>query len=175
MNEALIFLLDLALIGAGGAGACAALVAVGAARRHAPALLALGLYAVVAGVALTLAPQLLWERARSDNAFLGHVAFTLVLTPVGLLLVVAGARALRGRDRGRQTAGRAILLALAGSALMLAILAARGPGAWQTGSGQFGLDVIGATVVIGAIVFVVGRVSERTPTGPTPASPPSGR
>ena len=165
VNEALIFLLDLILLGAGAALACAALVAFGGARRNSAALLALGLYALVVGLALALAPQLLWERARTDNAFLGHALFTLLLTPVALCLIVAGARALRGRGRPWPTVGLATLLALAGSALMIAILVARGAGAWQSGSGQFGLDVVAATVAIGAALFVLGRRLGDAPAG----------
>jgi hypothetical protein len=166
MDEGLVFLLDLLLLGAGSVLACAALVAFGGARRNAPALLPLGLYTLVAGIALTLVPQLLWERARTDNAFLGHVLFTLLLVPVGLLLLIAGAVTLRGRGQPWAIAGRGLLLALAASALMMAVLAARGPGIWQTGSGQFGLDVIAITVAIGATLFVLGRRLGRAPAGP---------
>ena len=166
MDEGLVFLLDLLLLGAGSGLACAALVAFGGTRRNAPALLPLGLYTLVAGLALTLVPPLLRERARTDNAFLGHVLFTLLLAPVGLLLLIASAVALRGRGQAGPLVGRGLLLALAGAALMIAVLAARGPGAWQTGSGQFGLDVIAVSVAIGATLFVVGRRLGGAPAGP---------
>jgi hypothetical protein len=106
----------------------------------------LGLYAMVVGLALTLAPQ-----------FLGHALFMLLLTPVCLWLIVVGGRALRGRDRPWPRVVRATVLALAGSALMIASLVARGPDAWPSGSGQFSLDVVAATVAIGAAIFVLGR------------------
>ena len=68
MTEASLFLLDLLLLGIGGVVAGIAAIALGGPRRNAPALVALGLYVVVAGIALALTPQLLWERARTDKA-----------------------------------------------------------------------------------------------------------
>ncbi len=163
MNEALIFMLDLLLLGTGGILACVALVAFGGARRNAPALLSLGLYALIAGVALFLVPQLLWERARTDNAFLGHALFTLMLVPVGLLLTIAGARSWQGKEQPWASIVRPILLVGTGTALMLIYLVLRGPGAWQTGSGQFGLDIIVATVATGAAIFSLGRRQDAAP------------
>lgn len=165
MNESLIFLLDLLLLGTGGALACAALVAFGGARRNATALLPLGLYTLLAGITLFLVPQLLWARARTDNAFLGQAAFTLILTPLGLLLTIGGARAGRSQDHPWQTIVRPILLVSGGIALLLIVLVLRGSGAWQTGSGQFGLDIILVAVAIGAIIFALGRRSEAASIG----------
>ncbi len=166
MTEQLIFLLDLLILGTGSTLACAALAAFGGARRNATALLPLGLYALIAGLALFLAPQFLWERARTDNAFLGQAAFTLLLVPVGLTLAIAGARAIRGNAQPWAAIVRPILLVGAGTAAMLATLVLRGPGAWQTGSGQFGLDVIAATVAIGAAIFFLGRRQGDRPAKP---------
>jgi hypothetical protein len=157
VTEQLIFLLDLLLLGTGSLLACVSLVAFGGARRNAPALLPLGLYTLVAGLALFLLPQFLWQRARTDNAFLGQAVFTLLLVPVGLLLVIVGARAGRGKDQPWTAIVRPILLVCAGTAVLLTILVLRGPGAWQTGSGQFGLDVIAVTVAIGVAIYFLGR------------------
>ena len=145
--EVFYWLLDLAILGLGCLLACVAMVRFGGVARNGPGLLATGLYAIAVGVGLTLLPQLLWERARSDNAFLG------------LLLTVGGGLGLRDRPRPGARAVRALLVAAGGAALSGLLLALRGPGAWQIGSGQFGFEIILACVVIGAAVFALARRS----------------
>jgi hypothetical protein len=71
------FLLELALLGAAGLLALAGIVAFGGARRNGAGLLATGLYALVAGLSLSIVPTLRWPIAATDNAFIGHFLFTL--------------------------------------------------------------------------------------------------
>ena len=157
------FLLELVLLGVAGLLALAGFIAFGGARRNGVALLAVGLAALAAGLALSVVPLLRWPIATTDNAFMGHFMFTAGLGLLGLLLVLGGGAGLHGGGRFR--AGAALALALAGvaAACAVALLIARGPEPWQTrptatfGSGTFGFDVIVAWVAIGAAIFFLGR------------------
>lgn len=82
------FLLELALLGAAGLRVPAGLRAL--ARRNDAALLATGLYALAAGVAISAVPLVCWTAAATDNAFLGHVLFTVGLVPLRLALAIGG-------------------------------------------------------------------------------------
>ena len=163
MLAGLFFLLDLALLGVAGLLALAGFIFFGGARRNGTALLAVGLYALAAGLALSAVPTLRWPVAATDNAFMGHFLFTAGLVPLGLLLIVAGASGLRGGGQGRVGAVLALVLAGAGTAGAVVLLLARGPEPWQTrptdtfGSGTFGFDIILAGVAIGAAIFLLGR------------------
>ena len=154
MTEGTIFLAELAVV-----VGVVVLALVGAASPGGS--LAAGLYALVTGVLLVLVPYLGWDVARTDNAFLG-------LYLIGLLAAVAGA-VLAGRALVRARAGwnRRTVVAAAGTAavaavLALALLVVRGPGAWRTGSGQFGLDVIVVDVALGLAVYLVAARLGRT-------------
>ncbi len=157
------FLLELVLLGVAGLLALAGFIVFGGARRNGIALLAVGLYALAAGLALSVVPLLRWPVARTDNAFLGHFMFTAGLGLLGLLLVLGGGEGLRVSGRFRAGTVLAVSLAGAGTACAVALLLARGPEPWQTrptatfGSGTFGFDVIVAWVAIGAAIFFLGR------------------
>jgi len=157
------FLLELVLLGATGLLALAGFIVFGGVRRNGIALLAVGLYALAAGLALSVVPLLRWPVATTDNAFLGHFMFTAGLGLLGLLLVLGGGAGLRGGGRSRAGTVLAVSLAGAGTACAVALLLARGPEPWQTrptatfGSGTFGFDVIVAWVAIGAAIFFLGR------------------
>ena len=146
--EGVFFLLELALLGGAGLLALAGFIFFGGARRNGAALLATGLYALAAGLALSAVPLLYWPVATTDNAFMGHFLFTMGLVPLGLLLAIGGAAGLRGGGRGQAGAILALVLAGLATALAVALLLARGPEPWQTrptatfGSGTFGFDVI---------------------------------
>ena len=163
--EGTLFVVELVLIGVGCAAALASLVAFGGASRNRVGLLAFGLYSVACGLGVSLIPQMFWPVAREDNAFLGHLLFSLMLVPVGLILVVAGGIQVARRSNARPVALRAVLLAVGGATLSLGLLAVRGPEPWQTrptdvwGSGTFGFDIIAASVVIGLVVYFAGRSS----------------
>ena len=65
---------------------------------------------------------------------------------------------LRGRREGPGGSLAAGLLAgLVAAALAVGWLVLRGPGAWATGSGQFGLDVMAITVVLVAAAAAVAH------------------
>ena len=157
------FVLELVLLGVAGLLALAGCISFGGARRNGAALLATGLYALAAGLALSIVPLLRWPVAATDNAFIGHFMFTAGLVPLGLLLAIGGVAGLRGGERGRAGAGLALVLAGVGTAGAVALLLARGPEPWQTrptatfGSGTFGFDVILAWVAIGVASFLLGR------------------
>jgi hypothetical protein len=131
--------------------------------RNRAGLLALGVYLLVFGVGLSLLPQLLWPVARTDNAFLGQFPLSLLLLLFGLILTITAGVSLARRGQAWPIAGRALLLAVAGVVFSLGLLIARGPVPWQTrdtdlfGAGTFGFDIIVASVVIGVLVFAIGR------------------
>jgi hypothetical protein len=159
MSEATIFLIDLALLA--GAGVLAL-----AAGSSAGGSLASGLYALVTGVLLVFVPYLAWEVARTDNAFLGLSLIGVLTAALGAVLAV---RALvrRGAGRSRGAALTAAGVAAAAAVVALALLLARGPDAWRTGSGQFGLDVAAVDVALGVATYFAAdrlgrRVSRRT-------------
>jgi hypothetical protein len=159
MSEATIFLIDLALLA--GAGVLAL-----AAGSSAGGSLASGFYALVTGVLLVFVPYLAWEVARTDNAFLGLSLIGVLAAALGAVLAV---RALvrRGAGRSRRAVLTAAGVAAAAAVVALALLLARGPDAWRTGSGQFGLDVIAVDVALGVTAYFaadrLGRgVSRRT-------------
>ncbi|MDP9375113.1 MAG: hypothetical protein M3Q65_22225 [Chloroflexota bacterium] len=160
--EGVFFLLELVLLGAAGLLALAGFVFFGGARRNGVALLAVGLYALAAGLALSVVPLLRWPVATTDNAFMGHFLFTAGLVPLGLLLAIGGGAGLRSGGRGRAGV-LALALSGVGTACAVALLLARGPEPWQTrptstfGSGTFGFDIILAWTAIGAAVFLLGR------------------
>ena len=167
--EGLFFLVELILIGALGVAACAGLVAFGGAARNGAGLLALGAYMFAFGVGLSLLPQLLWPVASTDNAFLGQFALSFLLLLFGLILAIATGIGLTRRGNAGPIVGRALALAAVGVALSLVLLIVRGPEPWQTrdtavfGAGTFGFDVILASVVVGVLVFVIGRNARSSP------------
>lgn len=154
--EGLFFLLDVALVGGGGVLAFASLFAFGGARRNALALVAAACYMLSAGVALSAIPMLYWPVARQDNAFLGHFMLTFLALAIGGVLLAAGLLSLEAGRRARALAV-GLVQSLLGLVPFVALLIARGPDVWRTGSGQFGLDVIAAGVAIGAVLFIVAR------------------
>ena len=159
----LFFLLDAALIGAAWLLAVAGVFRSGGARRDGPGRLAAGLYALAAGLALSIVPALRWPIAATDNAFLGQWMLTVLTLVIGAILAVLGWVDLRADRRRPAVAGLALALAGVGTALAVAVLLLRGPEPWQTrptatfGSGTFGFDVVAAGVAIGAAVFFLGR------------------
>ncbi len=159
MSEMVIFLVDLALV----VVACVIdLIAASGAGR-----LAAGVDAVVTGAGLLVLPPLAWEAARTDNAFLGLYLIGLLAVLLGAALAVTALLRLRGgTDPGRVLAiggGTGLGAAL----LALAWLLVRGPGAWATGSGQFGLDVVAVAVVLGAAAHLA---ASRLAPGPQTAA-----
>jgi hypothetical protein len=147
MNEAGVFLADLALVAAAGLLALAD-------GASASGRLAAGLYGLAMGATLLLVPALTWEVARTDNAFLGLYFIALLAAGFGVLLAARAAFRRRARPdlRGLVTAVAAAVFA---SGLALLLLRVRGPGAWRTGSGEFGLDVILADVALGAAAYLL--------------------
>lgn len=162
--EFLYFLFDLALIVTGSVALLASLILFGGADRNARAVVAVACYMILTGPVITVAPEARWPVARQDNAFIGNILLTTLEAIAGLALLTT---ALIATPRGQRlrTVARGILPALAGAATFTAILLARGPGAWRTGSGQFGADVIVANVLLGAFLFVLMR------RGPAPLKP----
>ena len=154
--EGVFFLLDVALVVGGGVLAFATLFIFGGARRNALALVVVGCYMVSAGVALSAIPMVYWPVARQDNAFLGHFMLTFLALAIGGVLLAAGLLSLEAGRRARALAV-GLVQSLLGLVPFVALLIARGPDAWRTGSGQFGLDVIAAGVAIGAVLFFVAR------------------
>ena len=154
--EGLFFLLDVALVGGGGVLAFATLFIFGGARRNALALVVAACYMVSAGVALSAIPMLYWPVVRQDNAFLGHFMLTFLALAIGGVLLAAGLLSLEAGRRARALAV-GLVQSLLGLVPFVALLIARGPDVWRTGSGQFGLDVIAAGVAIGAVLFFVAR------------------
>jgi len=147
MPEALLFVVDLALVLAAGGFALT--------RSSVAGRLAAGLYSLVTGLALWLVPAAAWEVARTDNAFLGLYLLALLALGLGAALVVMAALRLRGRARRPAVLVPAAWPAAVAAAAAVALLAVRGPAAWATGSGQFGLDVVVIDVALGVAAFVV--------------------
>ena len=148
MTEFVIFLLDLGLV----VGASA--VAVVAPGRMS-SMLAAGLYALLTGVGLIALPVASWDVAHTDNAFLGLYLIGVFGMILGVILLLRALVRLRWEPRSQ--AGRAVGVGLATTALGLGLLAVRGPGAWATGSGQFGLDVVVVDILLGVAAFLVAR------------------
>lgn len=154
--EAIFFLIDIALITLASLSLSVSLVLFGGAGRNARAVVAVACYMVVAGLALSAVPLLLWPVARQDNAFIGNIMLSLVAVVVGSVLLIAG---LLRTSRGQRAHGvaRGALLGIAGAAIFTGLLLLRGPGAWRSGSGQFGVDVILVGLAVGAILFALTR------------------
>ncbi len=154
MSETTIFLLELVVVM--GMGVLAAIGGASPSRS-----LAAGLYALVTGALLVLVPYLTWEVARTDNAFLGLYLIGLLAAMFGALLTV---RALVQPQAwwSRRAILAAGATAAVTAALALVLLVVRGPGAWRTGSGQFGLDVIVVDAALGlAAYFAAARLARR--------------
>jgi hypothetical protein len=147
MNEGVIFVVELVLLGAAGLAAAGASSASGR--------LAAGLHAAVTGAGLLLIPLLGWEAAHTDNAFLGLYLIAILAVLLGVALSVVAVLRLRGSP-ARPRAAAAAIGAVA-AILALAWLTLRGPGAWVTGSGQFGLDVILVALGLGVIAYLAGQ------------------
>lgn len=162
--EFVYFLFDLALIATGSLVLFTSLVLFGGAGKNARAVVAVACYMTLAGLAITVAPEARWPVARQDNAFIGNILLTLLEVFAGLALLTTGLLA-TGRGQRVRTVARGSLPALAGAVTFTAILLARGAGAWRTGSGQFGADVIVANVLLGAFLFLLMR------RGPAPLEP----
>ena len=155
MSEFVVFLVELALL----ALAAGVAVAVGS---HAGGRLAAGTYTLVTGCGLVVVPLLAWEVARTDNAFLGLYLIGILAVLLGIGLAVAALVRLRSEGQFGQRAGAAAGAGLVAAVVALAWLAVRGPGAWATGTGQFGLDVIVVAIVLGLAAYLAGRrLSER--------------
>jgi hypothetical protein len=148
MTEFVIFLVDLALLVIAGGLA----IRLGA---NPDGRLAAGLYAVVIGAGLLLVPLLGWEVARTDNAFLGLYLIALLAVALGAGLAIAALLALRRGASSGQALAVSAGVGVVAAALALVWLTVRGPGAWATGSGQFGLDVVVVAVVLGVAAHVV--------------------
>ena len=149
MTEFAIFLAELVLLLVA-AGLAAALPARPGAR------LAAGVYWLATGVGLCAVPLAAWDVARTDNAFLGLYLLGALAALLGAGLTAAGLVALRDDPRRGSTALRAAAAALGAVALALGWLALRGPGAWATGSGQFGLDVAAVWLLLAGAAYAVG-------------------
>ena len=152
--EGVFFLLDVALVGGGGMLAFATLFAFGGARRNALALVVAACYMLSAGVVLSVIPMVYWPVARQDNAFLGHFMLTFLALAIGGVLLAAGLLSLEAGRRMRALAA-GLVQSLLGLVPFVALLIALGPGAWRTGSGQFGFHVIAARGAMGAVLFMV--------------------
>ena len=156
--EFVFFLLDLVLVAA--AGVAAFVVGRRSGERRASGLLASGIYWLAIAIVLWVVPTASWARARTDNAFLGLYPIAIVAFVIGVPAVWAGVRRL-SRSVGPRGLALAGLVAAVGVALACVVLLARGPEAWQTGSGQFGLDVVALDVLIAIGVFAIA-VQSRT-------------
>jgi hypothetical protein len=148
MSEFLMFLVDLGLV----VGVSAFAVV---ARGRVSGRLAAGVYALLTGVGLLLLPMQGWEVARTDNAFLGLYLIALLVLILGVVVTVGAVLRLRAEPRSRPVP--ALLAALVAAALALGLLAVRGPGAWATGSGQFGMDDNAVDVALGLAAYFAGR------------------
>lgn len=147
MTEGAIFLGELVLVfGVGMLG----VVAGGSVSGS----LAAGLYGLATGVLLVLVPVLGWEIARTDNAFLGLYLIGLLAASFGAFLTVRAALRLRVR-RIPGVIPTAVTASVVTAGLAAVLLIARGPGAWRTGSGQFGLDVIVADVALALAAYLM--------------------
>lgn len=116
--------------------------------------LAAGLYGLATGFVLLVVPMLAWEVARTDNAFLGLYLIGLLAVLFGAFLTVRAAVRLRAR-RGRGVIPTAVTAAVVTAGLAAVLLVVRGPGAWRTGSGQFGLDIIVADVALALAAYLM--------------------
>lgn len=145
MTEGGIFLADVALVA--GAGLLALAAGVSGSGR-----LAAGLYGIATGATFVVLPALEWDVARTDNAFLGLYFVALLAVLLGVVLTGRAVFGGRAQLRGRGVAA-ALGAAAVASGLALLLLAVRGPDAWRTGSGQFGLDVVAACVALGAAAY----------------------
>ena len=148
MTEFVIFLVDLGLVVAASA---VAVVVYG----RMSSLLATGLYALLTGVGLIVVPIASWDVARTDNAFLGLYLIGVFAVILGAILLLRALLRLRWEPRRRP--GQAVGVGLVAAVVALGVLAVRGPGAWATGSGQFGLDVVVAGVLVGVATFIAAR------------------
>ena len=148
MTEFVIFLVDLGLV------MVASGVAVVSPGRMA-SLLADGVYALLTGVGLLVLPIASWDVARTDNAFLGLYLIGVFAVILGGALILRAL--LRLRSEPRREIRPALLVGVVGTVVALGLLAVRGPGAWATGSGQFGLDVVVIDVLIGVAVYFAAR------------------
>src|SRR5215472_10902122 len=147
MTEGAIFLGELALVlGVGVLGVLAGGSLSGS--------LAAGLYGLVTGLLLLIVPMLAWEVARTDNAFLGLYLIGLLAALFGAFLTVRAAVRLRARP-SRGVIPTAVTAAVVTAGLAAALLVVRGPGAWRTGSGQFGLDVVLADVALALAAYLM--------------------
>jgi uncharacterized membrane protein YhaH (DUF805 family) len=152
--ESVFFLVDVVTVAV--AGVVALTVVRRSGGRRAVGALATGIYWLAIAILLAVVPVAAWPRARTDNAFLGLYPIAIVALVVGVVAAWAGVRRLR-RSVGSPGLAPAALVAAVGLVLASAVLLARGPDAWQTGSGQFGLDVVGLAVVIAAGVFAIAE------------------
>jgi hypothetical protein len=152
--ESIFFLVDVVIVAV--AGVVALTVARRSGGRRAVGALATGIYWLAIAILLAVVPFLAWPRARTDNAFLGLYPIAIVALVVGVVAAWVGVRRL-GRSVGSPLVAPAALVAAVGVVLAAVVLLARGPDAWQTGSGQFGLDIVGLAVVIAAAVFVIAQ------------------
>lgn len=165
--EVIFFSLEILLIAAGCLLLFASVWLFGGLERNGAAVLAGGLYALANGVGVVLLPQMLWEVARTDNAFLGLFAFGLILVPAGLVLILVGGIGTWRRERLWRSGGPAMVIGVVGIAMSLGLLAARGPEPWQTrivdapGAGTFGFYIILAGLIVGGAVFFTARALRR--------------
>jgi hypothetical protein len=147
MTEGAIFLVELALVvGVGILGVLAGGSVSGS--------MAAGLYGLVTGVLLLVVPMLAWEVARTDNAFLGLYLIGLLAVLFGAFMTVRAALRLRGQP-SRGGIPTAVTAAVVTAGLAAVLLVVRGPDVWRTGSGQFGLDVIVADVVLALAAYLM--------------------
>jgi hypothetical protein len=116
--------------------------------------LAAGLYGLATGLLLLAVPMLGWEVARTDNAFLGLYLLGLLAVLFGAYLTVRAAVRVRGLRR-RGVIPTAVTAAVVPAGLAVVLLVVRGPGAWRTGSGQFGLDVVIADVALALAAYLM--------------------